>query len=63
MSSMKRQKEMKQEDELSRMDGFQCATGKDRRAITNSSRKNEAARPKQKQCSAVDVSGGQSLML
>ena len=60
MSSMKRQKEMKQEDELSRMDGFQCATGKDH---TNSSRKNEAARPKQKQCSAVDVSGGQSLML
>ena len=29
-------------------------------AITNSSRKNEAAGPKWKQCSAVDVSGGKS---
>ena len=54
---------MKPEDELSRMEGFQYATGEKHRAITNSFRKNEAARPKQKQCLAVDMSGGQSLML
>ena len=63
MSSKKRHKEMKPEDELSRMEGFQYATGEKHRAITNSFRKNEAARPKQKQCLAVDMSGGQSLML
>ena len=34
--------------------------GKNRRAITNSSRKNEAAGPKWKWRSAVDVSGGES---
>ena len=57
---------MKPEDELSRMVGFQNATGGwggGLGHITNSSRKNEVAGPKQKQCSAVDVSGSQSLML
>ena len=29
-------------------------------AITNSPRKNETVRPKQKQCPVVDVSGGES---
>ena len=36
------------------------ATGKERRAITNSSRKNEVTGPKQEWCSALDVSGGES---
>ena len=30
------------------------------RTVTNNSRKNEAAGPKQKQCSVVDESGGES---
>ena len=33
--------------------------GKERRVITNSSRKNEAATPKWKRHSVVDVSGGE----
>ena len=36
---------------------FQYATGEEWR---NSSRKNEKAEPKQKQCSVVDVSGDES---
>ena len=43
-----------------RLKGVQDATGKEQKAITNSSRKNEAAGPKQKQWSVVDVSGGES---
>ena len=39
---------------------FQYATAEEWRAITNSSRKNEAAGPKQKQHSVVDVSGRES---
>ena len=35
------------------------ATGKEQRAITNSSRKNESVGPKWKWCSTVDVSGGE----
>ena len=50
MDSMKRQKDMVPEDEPHRSEGVQYATGEERRAITNSSRKNEAAGPKQKQC-------------
>ena len=45
------------EDELPRLEGVQYATGKESR---NSSRKNEEAGPKQKQCPAVEVSGGES---
>ena len=37
------------------MEGVQYATGEKQRAITNSSRKNEAAGPKQKQHSVVDM--------
>ena len=48
------------EDELPRLEGVQCATGEERRAITSSSRKKEEARSKWKQCSAVDVSSGES---
>ena len=44
-------------------EGAQYATGKEQRAVTNSSRKNEVAGPKQKLHSVVDASGGKSLML
>ena len=46
-------------DEPPRMEGVQYATGEERRAI-NSSRMNEAAGPKRKRHSVVDVSGGES---
>ena len=48
------------EDEPPRSEGVQYPTGEEQRAITNSSRKNEAAGPKQKQLSVLDVSGGES---
>ena len=38
---------MTPEDKPLRLEGVQYATGKERRTITNSSRKNEAAEPKQ----------------
>ena len=57
---MKRQKEVTLEDEPPGLEGVQCATGEEWRAITNSSRKKEAAGPKWKRCSVVDVSGGES---
>ena len=44
-------------DEIPRSAGIQHATGEEWR---NSSRRNEEAEPKQKQCPAVDVSGGES---
>ena len=47
MNSMKRQKDMTLKDELPSLEGVQYATGEEQRAITNSSRKNEAG-PKQK---------------
>ena len=60
MSSMKKQKDMTPEDEPPRSEGVQCATEEDQRAITNSSRKNEATGPKWKQCSVVDVTGSKT---
>ena len=45
-------------DDPSRSEGVQYATGEEQTAITNSSRKNEAAGPKQKQPSVVAVSDG-----
>ena len=51
---------MTQNEESPRSEGIQYATGEEWRAITNSSRKNEAAGPKWKQCSVVDVPGGES---
>ena len=51
---------MTQEDEPPKLEGVQYATGKEQRAITNSSRKINAAEPKQKQCYVVGVSGGES---
>ena len=41
-----------------RWEGVQYATGKEQRIITNSSRKNGVAGPKQKQHSVVDMSDG-----
>ena len=46
MKSMKRQKDMTLKDGLPRLEGVQYATGEEQRAITNSSRKNEATGPK-----------------
>ena len=63
MNSMKRQKDMTLKDEHPpqppppRLVGVQHATGEEGR---NSSRRNEEAEPKQKQCPAVAVSGGES---
>ena len=54
MNSMKRQKDRTQKDELPRSVGAQYATGDQWR---NSSRSNEEAEPKRKQCPLVDVIG------
>ena len=54
MNSIKRQKDRTLKDELPRSVGAQYATGEEWR---NSSRKNEGAEPKQKQCAVVDVIG------
>ena len=45
---MKRQKDKTPEDESSSSETVQYVTGEEQRAITNSSRKNEVAGPKQK---------------
>ena len=47
-------------DESHRLEGVQFAIEKELRTITNSPRKNEAARPKQKRCSVVDESSDKS---
>ena len=52
-------KRWNQEMSPPRLEGIH-ATGEEKRAITNNSSKNEAAGPKQKQSSLVDVSGGES---
>ena len=54
---MKRRKDKTLEDKHPQ--GVRYATGEVWRAITNSPRKNEEAGPKWKQCSVVDVSGGE----
>ena len=48
MNSTKRRKDLIPEDEPPKLEGVQYATGEEQRAITNSSRKNEAAGPKRK---------------
>ena len=60
MNSKKRQKDMIPEVKLPRSEGVQYPTREEWRAITNSSRKNEEAGPKQKQRPVVDVPGGES---
>ena len=57
VNSMKRQKDMTLKDEHPRSVGVQYATGEEQR---NSSRRNEEAESKQKQCSDVDVTGDES---
>ena len=57
---MTRQKDMTPKDERPRSEGVQYATREEWRTITNSSRKNKAAGPKQKRLSVVDVSGDES---
>ena len=57
VNNMKRQKDMTLNEELPRSVGAQYATGKEWR---NSSRRNEEAKPKQKQHSTVVVSGDRS---
>ena len=51
---MKRQKDMTLKNELPRLVDVQYATGEE---WGNSSRKNEEAEPKQKQCRVVEVTG------
>ena len=60
MNSMKRQKDVTMKDELPKLVGAQYATGEEQR---NSSRRNEEAEPKRKQCPVVHVSGGESKVL
>ena len=62
MNNMKRQKDTTLEDEPLRLEGNQYATGEEWRELTNinSTTKNEVTRPKQKQHSVVDVTGGES---
>ena len=57
MNSMKRQKDMILKDELARSVIARYAAGDQWR---NNSRKNEGTEPKQKQYSAVDVTGDRS---
>ena len=54
LNGMKKQKDRVLKDELPRLAGAQYATGEEWR---DSSRKNEEAESKQKQHSAVDVTG------
>ena len=52
---MKRQKDMTLKEELPRLEGANMLLEK-----RNSSRRNEEAEPKQKNCPVVDVTGGES---
>ena len=51
---------MTPEYESPRSEGAKYTTREEQRSITNSSRKNEVAKPKWKQCSVVDVSNGEN---
>ena len=57
MNCIKRPKDITVKDELLRSVRAQYATGEEQR---NSSRRNEKAEPKQKQCPVVNVYGGES---
>ena len=60
MNSTKKQKDRTLKHECPRSVSVQYATGEEQRAITNSSRKSEEAKSKQKQHPVVDVSDGES---
>ena len=59
MNHMKRQKDTTP-DEPPRLQSIQYASGEEQKAIANSSRENESSESKKKQCSVVDVLGGES---
>ena len=59
MNSMKKAKRDNTRICALQVGGVQYATEEEQRAITNSSRKNEEAGPKQKQHSVMDVPGGE----
>ena len=58
MNSTKSQKDMTLKGESCRSQGVQHTTWEELRAITNSSRDNEATGPRQKQHSVMGMSGG-----
>ena len=58
MKTWKKQKTP--ENEPPRLEGVQYATEEEQRAITNNFRKNEAAGPKKKWRTVVDMPGGES---
>ena len=60
MNSIKRQDDLIPEEEYPTLEVVQYATGGKLRAITDRARKKEEAGPKQKWCSVVDLSGGES---
>ena len=60
MNSMERQKDRTLYDEHPKLKGVQYATAQEQRVIATGSNKNEVTGPRQEQCSAVDVSGGES---
>ena len=60
MSGMRRQKDRTPEDEPPRSEDVQDTPWEEQNAITNNSRMNEAAVPKQKWCPGVEVSGSES---
>ena len=59
MNSMKRQKDMTSEYETPKSYDTHYVTDEEQKAVTNSSRKNEAGGPKQKLPSVMDVSSGE----
>ena len=60
MNSIKREDDLIPEEECPTLEVVQYATGGKLRAITDRARKKEEAGPKQKWCSVVDLSGGES---
>ena len=60
MNSIKRQDDLTPEEECPTLEVVQYTTGGKLRTITNTARKKEEARAKQKWCSVVDLSGGES---
>ena len=59
-NTIKGQNDMTLKDESPTSESAQYDTGEEWRRTTNNTRKNEAARPKQKWCSVVDESGDES---
>ena len=62
MNCIERQKDMIPKDEPPRSEGVKYAPGEEWRPTTNSSRKNEAVGPEQRQHSLVDVLGDRKVL-